>query len=192
MVAIVRISFVFLVACSIGNSYAGWFGPSNYEECVFEKAKDAKSGYAAAIIADACRKKFPLKVKAVSSPKMQGLPPDALARIKLICKEKEPLETNTGPKTVDQYLKQYRREMDERPGVINCLLHNGNSDWTVTNVVVRLTELSSGNYFDNDIVVGDIYSPGGNPLSTTDMTINRSIVTGGIRTSIVSAKGFVQ
>lgn len=184
MVAIVRVFFVFFVACSIGNSYAGWFGPSNYEECILEKMKDAKSSVAAAAIADACRKKFPLKVKAVSGPKMLWLPSDAVARIRLACKESEPEPLGTR-----ETVEQWRRRVDgPPPGMIDCVLYNGNGNWTISNVVVRFTELSSGNYFDND--VGVMFSMG--PLSTTNVRINRSIVTGEIRTSIVSAKGFVQ
>lgn len=193
MVAIVRVFLVFLVAYSIGNSYAGWFGPSNYEECILDKMKDAKNNYAAAAIANACRKKFPREVKAVSSPKILILPSDAVARIRLVCKEREPLETSTGPKTLTQYLDQYERELSEHPDEINCTLHNGNSNWVVSSVIVRVTELGSGNYFDNDVGLIRYFSSSGvGPLSMLDVSINGSMVTGKIRTSIISAKGFAQ
>lgn len=194
MVAIVRIFLLFLVAFPIGNTYAGWFGPSNYEECILDKMKDAKNNYAAAAIANACRKKFPREVKEVSSPKILVLPSDAVARISLVCKEREPLETNTGPKTIQQYMKQYEREreLSEHPDEINCTLHNGNNNWIVSNVVVRVTESGSGNYFDNDVGLARYYSSGVGPLSMQDVSINKSMVTGKIRTSIISAKGFAQ
>lgn len=40
---------------------AGWFGPSNYDECILEGVKDAKTTAAASLVAQACRNKFPPK-----------------------------------------------------------------------------------------------------------------------------------
>lgn len=42
-------------------SFAGLFGPSNYDECVLDGIKDAKTETAAQMVARACRNKFPIK-----------------------------------------------------------------------------------------------------------------------------------
>lgn len=198
MVAIVRVFLLFLVAFQIGNTYAGWFGPSNYEECILEKMKDAKSNYAAAAIAGACRKKFPPpKVKPVSQlPEIRSLPSDAVDRIRLACKEREPIEPNTGSKTIAQYMKEYEREFSGHPDEIKCTIHNGNSTWSIASVVIRIRQYGSVDYYDNEVsLTGSLgyYVPSGvGPLSTQDVRINGSMVSGKIRTSIISAKGFAQ
>lgn len=198
MVAIVRIFLLFLVAFPIGNTYAGWFGPSNYEECILDKMKDAKNNYAAAAIAGACGKKFPPpKVKPVSQlPEMRSLPSDAVDRIRLACKERERIESNTGSKTITQYMKEYEREFSEHPDEIKCTIHNGNSTWSVSSVVIRIRQYGSVNHYDNDVsltgLLGYYGHSGMGPLSTQDVSINGSMATGKIRTSIISAKGFAQ
>lgn len=40
---------------------AGWFGPSNYDECVLESMKGVTSDVAARVIVRSCREKFPEK-----------------------------------------------------------------------------------------------------------------------------------
>jgi hypothetical protein len=54
---------IFIVAITLSPSYgfAGWFGPSTYEECVLENIKDVKGERAATLLAQVCRKKFPVK-----------------------------------------------------------------------------------------------------------------------------------
>lgn len=192
MAAIVRVLLVILAAFQIGNSDAGWFGPSSYEECILDKMKDAKNSYAAAAIADACRRKFPLKEKSVSKPKIQGMPSDAVARITLACEEMQPIEASAGQKTVQQYMKEFERATSGHPNDINCAVHNGNSNWTVMNVVVRVREFGTVNSFDNDVRVSDDFGYGLSPLSTRDVRINGAMVTGKIRTSIISADGVAQ
>jgi hypothetical protein len=45
---------IFLVLIfPIGNCYAGWFGPSNYDECILEKMKEAKTN--SATVCNRCR-----------------------------------------------------------------------------------------------------------------------------------------
>lgn len=53
-----------------GITQAGLFGPSNYDECVLEGIKDAKTETAARMVAQACRNKFPEKVR---PPEKSGL-----------------------------------------------------------------------------------------------------------------------
>jgi len=38
---------------------AGWFGPSNYDECIFKNMKGVTSDRAATAIGEACRRQFP-------------------------------------------------------------------------------------------------------------------------------------
>jgi hypothetical protein len=61
---------IFIVAITLTPSYvfAGWFGPSTYEECVLENIKEVKSDKAAELLAQVCRKKFPEKI----SPKLKS------------------------------------------------------------------------------------------------------------------------
>jgi hypothetical protein len=42
-------------------SYAGWFGPSNFQDCVLEGMKGVNGDQAAKLVAMACRQKFPEK-----------------------------------------------------------------------------------------------------------------------------------
>lgn len=42
-----------------GSASAGWFGPSNYEECILDNMKGVTSNAAAIAIASACRSQFP-------------------------------------------------------------------------------------------------------------------------------------
>jgi hypothetical protein len=44
-------------------SFAGWFGPNSYDECILESMKGVTSDVAARMIASSCRKKFPDKPK---------------------------------------------------------------------------------------------------------------------------------
>lgn len=51
----------------------GWFGPSNYEECILKNMKGVASDKAAMVIMRVCRKKFPpvkSKLRSSSLPKM--------------------------------------------------------------------------------------------------------------------------
>jgi hypothetical protein len=211
MITIVKLFLVFSVIYPIGDCYAGWFGPSTYEECILDKMKEAKSNYAAAYIAAACRKKFPIEQQAV-----QWLPRDAVGRIRLVCNEREfdayfsaqselhrqQIGTDTTPRTgtFDSYLKQYQLEGTFRPEAITCALHNGNDKWTVTRMTVRVTDINSGNQFDSNVSLSaGMGSYGVPPLQNASyqmdgepININSSIVTGKFGLSIISAAGFIQ
>lgn len=50
-------------------TYAGWFGPSNFNECIFENMKGVQSDRAATIIYKTCRKKFPETASAPATEK---------------------------------------------------------------------------------------------------------------------------
>lgn len=77
---------IFLVLIfPIGNCYAGWFGPSNYDECILEKMKEAKTNSATFAIAAACRSKFPNKVRDVAEEPTQELPSEAIDQLIVKC-----------------------------------------------------------------------------------------------------------
>lgn len=47
------------IAATCSSAHAGWWGPSNYDECIFESMKGVTSDVAARNIVAACRRKFP-------------------------------------------------------------------------------------------------------------------------------------
>ncbi len=58
---IIKINLFFL-AFLLGmpsTSFAGWFGPRNYDECILESLKGVTSDVAATMISRSCREKFP-------------------------------------------------------------------------------------------------------------------------------------
>jgi hypothetical protein len=207
MVTIVKVFLIFLVAYPVADCYAGWFGPSNYEECILDKMKDAKDGYAAAYIAAACRKKFPIEQQA-----LKWLPRDAIDRIKLACNEREfdayftaqsqlqREQMDTGPKSFEKGVAYYTAMLKGRPEAITCALYNGNNKWTVTRITVRVTDFNSGNYFDSNVSLSQgMGSYGVQPLQNANyqmsgepININSSIVTGKFGLSIINAAGFIE
>lgn len=198
----------FLVTSPIGSASAGWFGPSNYEECILDKMKGAKNTYAAAAIADACRKKYPGKKQAVTQAvtkvkRYQSLPTDAIGLIQLVCNERKfdaffrassrQMDGDTSPKSIAHYIQLY--EDMERPAAIKCSLHNGSNKWTVTSITFRVTDFNSGKYFDDSVFLGGMGYEGVSPLQNVRdeaVNINSSIVTGKFRLSIISAVGFIE
>ena len=52
---IVAFSLVILVSTTAS---AGWFGPSNYDECILESMKGVTSNVAARLVESSCREKF--------------------------------------------------------------------------------------------------------------------------------------
>lgn len=52
---------VFALVIAPTMAIAGLFGPSNFDECVLDGIKEAKTDTAAQMVAQACRNKFPLK-----------------------------------------------------------------------------------------------------------------------------------
>lgn len=51
--------FLFVLSISASLEVQAFFGPRNFEDCVLEGAKEAKTDQAANLIETACRKKFP-------------------------------------------------------------------------------------------------------------------------------------
>ena len=48
------------LGCFAGDANAGWFGPTNFADCVLDSMKGVSSDLAAQAIAQSCRAKFPV------------------------------------------------------------------------------------------------------------------------------------
>jgi len=136
------IAVVFMQPCL--SASAGWFGPSNYDECILDSMKGVTNNAAAGLIEAACRKKFPA-TKALS----RELLPAETAKI------------------------SGRAGLSYNMNYFSGNLYNGNSSLTVTRVTIKLLTSSSGKNvertynvdvnipplttkdFNMDIVVGD-------------------------------------
>ena len=57
VIAIIVVTSIEVTALS--KAEAGWFGPNNYAECIFERMEGVSSDKAALAIAGACRRQFP-------------------------------------------------------------------------------------------------------------------------------------
>lgn len=60
-------ALLFLALIGI-DAHAGWFGPSNYDECIMVNMKGVSSDIAAKAVRRACRNKFPGKTKVSEEP----------------------------------------------------------------------------------------------------------------------------
>lgn len=60
-----KLNFFILLTFASMNSYGGLFGPSNYEECVLDGLKNAKTEMAASLLSRVCHQKFPKKYQPV-------------------------------------------------------------------------------------------------------------------------------
>lgn len=110
----------FLLAYGAGVP-AGWFGPSNYSECVLDGMKGVTSDAAAQAIAGACRKKFADQPE--NKPSYEQLPARAFQKIEA---------------------KSYERVED----FIRLKIYNGNDDWRVVSLVVRFTNTTTRTHRD--------------------------------------------
>ncbi len=182
---IIKSLFLILIF-PIGNCYAGWFGPSNYEECILENMKEAKSDGAAYAIALACRNEFPPEKRVVVLHK--ELPFEVIEQLVLKCDVPIQAEDRRDPTS---YLVERRKDLTR------CDLYNGNSEWTVDSLIVRIRDLDSGVYHDfaQSLSVG-YGSSGVAPLTMASevITLDLSILPGKMNArntsvSMVGGKG---
>lgn len=106
-------SFFLLCLALPVNAYSGWFGPKDFDECIIEGMKGVQSDVAAKLVYQSCLKKFP--------------PPKA----------KEP-EKTTMPSEAQEKLTG-RAGMGPY-GYFSGNIYNGNSDWTVTELIININE----------------------------------------------------
>lgn len=97
------------IAATCSSAHAGWWGPSNYDECILESMKGVTSDVAARNIVAACRRKFP---EADTSCTLRALADDERKNVKV-----------SG--------KVYR-------GLFNGSVYNGNSNVTVKEIDIEL------------------------------------------------------
>jgi hypothetical protein len=103
----------------------GWFGPSNYEECILKNMKGVTSDKAVLEIRKACRAKFPKKP--IKKPKLRDVP-------------KKVLEDITGD--------AWFTNDPDAPCAYNfyARLHNDNAKWTITEVKIRIFDKATKTY----------------------------------------------
>ena len=131
---------VALLLCNA--SAAGWFGPSNYSECVIDGMKGVSSDVAARAVSNACAAKFPAKkpelpAKNPVQPRESKLPGSALLKIQADTPYRYPSPAigNGGENEIALYA--FRRSRD---GGQRFQLYNGNDDWRVSKIRVRITD----------------------------------------------------
>jgi hypothetical protein len=105
----------------------GWFGPSNYEECILKNMKGVASDKAVLEIRRACRAKFPKK--AIKKPKLRDVP-------------KEVLEDITG----DAWFEDKAHTDAPRSFNFFARLRNNNAKWTITEVKIRIFDKATKKY----------------------------------------------
>jgi|GEM_PF-1334861 len=133
-------SFIVAATASVAfllcnTSTAGWFGPSNYSECVIDGMKGVSSDVAARAVSNACAAKFPAKKP--EQPRESKLPGSALLKIKADTPYRYPSPAidKGGEKEIDW--NEFRRSAD---GGQRFQLYNGNDDWWVSKIRVRITD----------------------------------------------------
>lgn len=104
----------------------GWFGPSNYEECILENMKGVASDKAVREIKRACRVKFPYK-----PAKKRNIP-------------RKDLKDITGKAWfIDKAHPDASRKYN-----FYASLYNNNAKWIISQVKIRITDKATGTYED--------------------------------------------
>lgn len=185
---IIKSIFLILIF-PIGNCYAGWFGPSNYEECILEKMKEAKTNSAAFAIATACRSKFPNKERVVAEEPPQELPSEVVDQLIVKCHAQLNAEEEPEPPS----MRLFRPDRNAP----QCSLYNGNSEWSIFSLIIRIKDLDSGDYHDFNVLTGHQYGGGGVRPLTMDSPIyldlslfRREMDSEDLSAFIVSGKGY--
>ena len=107
----------------------GWFGPSNYEECILENMKGVSSDKAVREIRRACRVKFPYK-----TAKKRNIP-------------RKDLKDITGEAW---FLEKALPHASRKHNIHNfyASLYNNNAKWIISQVKIRITDKATGTYED--------------------------------------------
>lgn len=134
----------------------GWFGPSNYEECILKNMKGVTSDKAVLEIRKACRAKFPKKP--IKKPKIRDVP-------------KKVLEDITG----DAWFVDTVHPNAPYSYNFFARLRNDNAKWTITEVKIRIFDkatkkyeyiLSGASWIDMFDPVPEVLSPFGSERFT--------------------------
>jgi hypothetical protein len=114
----------------------GWFGPSNYEECILKNMKGVTSDEAARAIQGACRREFPRK-----TVDRQDVPVSVLEDI-----------------TGDAWFIDKADPAASRTGNFYAKLYNNNAKWVIFRVKIRIIDKATGTYEDVSGVTLETYS----------------------------------
>jgi hypothetical protein len=160
-----RILTVFVFTCFFSpGTYAGWLGgPSDYDECILEGMKGVTSDVAAQLIRQSCQKKFPKKTHEDNSVE---LPSSALEKIE----GKAGVAGN---------------------GYYEGIIFNGNREWHITSLTVRLEDSKSKQYRDYEASVKQgAYSYSLPPLTKGEFSFKPYEVPKERIWSILSGRGY--
>jgi len=160
-----RILSVFVFACLFSSgTYAGWLGgPSDYDECILEGMKGVTSDVAARLIRQSCQKKFPQKTP---EDKSVELPNSALEKI----------EGKAGTSNI---------------GYFQGNLFNGNGDWHITSLTVRIEDNKTKQYKDYETSVNQgLYSSSLPPLAKGEFSFKPYEIPKDISWTILGGRGF--
>lgn len=187
-------SLLLILIFPIGNCYAGWFGPSNFDECILERMKEAKSNYAAIAIAAACRNEFPKKEPVVEKKLPQELASEVIDQLILKCHGRT--HTQADDERLDAWAYPWVGQLPDRDAPW-CSLYNGNSEWTVSSLIIRIRDLDSEDYHDFNESMASCWPCGVGPLTTAAKPIYlnlsifpREIDAEDISVFIVGGKGY--
>ncbi|MCU7961181.1 MULTISPECIES: hypothetical protein [unclassified Shewanella] len=158
---IVTFSILAYVAV-IPTSYAGIFGPKNYDECILDGMKGVTSDKAAAFIAISCRNQFPSTINFLHPTRI--LSAEELAKI-------------TG-----------RGEHGSLANYFHGTFYNGNPKVTMSEVVIEITA-SKANIKESKIYTVSVTVE---PLSTKDFSLSILDADAGSNYSwsIIAVKGY--
>lgn len=161
----------------INSSYAGWFGPSNYDECILDGMKGVNSDVAAKLVAQACRKKFPVNKNSNNVVKLSD---DVLSKI-------------DGHARFNSLIRAKALNEEWTPGLnedISGDIHNNNEDWYISSLVIRIMDKDSDKYKDYNVAVKGNDGGAVPPLSKGGFYFNVYSVTKNWAWDIVGGSGY--
>lgn len=105
------------VLCALGlpvSALAGWFGPSNYNECILDNVRGVVNNTAALVVEHACREKFPKFDWSNVRFDDEALKPESLKNL------------NATDGSVDS------------SGIFSVTIYNGNADLAITSMTLLI------------------------------------------------------
>lgn len=127
---------VMLAASHVTATHAAsLFGPSDYDECILENMKGVTSDRAAMLIHRSCARRFP--ETAYPTPIYQPSPEIAL-----------PAEVIDD---IDTKLFELTLRRPDGRNHMSIEIYNGNADWEISSLVIRIHDQDTGEYRDYEI-----------------------------------------
>ena len=122
----------------------GWFGPSNYEECILKNMKGVASDKAVLEIRKACRAKFPKK--SIKKPKLRDVPKKVLEDITGDAWFEDKAHTDAPLNNIPEGYKEVGPVRVQNIYNFYAKLHNDNAKWTITEVKIRIFDKATKTY----------------------------------------------